>query len=98
MKQLSIVNLSFLFQSGIHHTGNSCDIDKKLNEIKSVISDQSIYFYPKNLELAFDKKTMVKLKKPNGGWSDLRDHLLCKSFVDFSMANNKTVNNTLQVF
>jgi hypothetical protein len=66
---------------GIHHKGLKCDVNGKLKELKETISLRSQYFFPKKFELLQKQVSFSKLYHPNGGWSDIRDHLLCKSFV-----------------
>jgi len=68
-------------ECGTHYKGKNCDPKKRVNELNTIYKDLEKNFFPQ--ELVFDKvDTGIRpIKKSNGGWSDPRDHQLCKSHV-----------------
>lgn len=73
----------FLFvshSSGVHHKKKNCESNQVISKVQQVlrIATKSHQLYPKSLTLTVAsvlKKS--KLRKGNGGWSDVRDHNLC---------------------
>lgn len=66
--------------SGVHHKKKNCESNQVISKVQQVlrIATKSRQFYPKTLTLTVAsvvKKS--KLRKGNGGWSDVRDHNLC---------------------
>lgn len=73
----------FVIISGTHHKGSNCDPNKNVNDIEKLIETKKEKLFPKTIELGVVGKLFNRLKQPNGGWSDIRDHLLCKSFITY---------------
>lgn len=66
--------------SGVHHKKKNCESNQVISKVQQVlrIATKSHQLYPKSLTLTVAsvlKKS--KLRKGNGGWSDVRDHNLC---------------------
>lgn len=73
-------NVSF-FCSGVHHNSINCDSSQLISKVQFMIANAAKvgHLYPKSLKLSkiIDEEEVVDTLKPNGGWSDLRDILLC---------------------
>lgn len=79
--------ITFLFslffspnRSGVHHKKKNCESNQVISKVQQVlrVAAKSHQLYPKMLTLTVAsviKKS--KLRKGNGGWSDVRDHNLC---------------------
>lgn len=70
----------FVNYSGVHHKKKNCESNQVISKVQQVlrIATKSHQLYPKSLTLTVAsvvKKS--KLRKGNGGWSDVRDHNLC---------------------
>ena len=77
-KHFLIGNLS----SGVHHKKTNCDSNTGLDKVKSIISSAKKSLFPEKLQFVVTKlRKKMKEKKPNGGWSDKRDHDLCLNFT-----------------
>jgi len=78
--------------SGIHHK-KSCSSESDIarwTETDKFYHDNRKYLFPTNpltVHLKYEGKRIFK--KPNGGWSDLRDRQLCLSFA-FKDAKNQS--------
>uniref|UniRef100_A0A914MTG9 Alpha-1,6-mannosyl-glycoprotein 2-beta-N-acetylglucosaminyltransferase n=1 Tax=Meloidogyne incognita TaxID=6306 RepID=A0A914MTG9_MELIC len=59
------------------HTHN-CEVDKAVNVALNLFLQHNSSFFPAQLTLNQVGKRMLKPSKPNGGWSDPRDHRLCE--------------------
>ena len=70
-------------ECGTHHKGSNCDPIERVKELDKIVENNSSNFFPNELKISFDSKIFYKLRKSNGGWSDIRDHLLCKSFINY---------------
>ncbi|XP_031625015.1 alpha-1,6-mannosyl-glycoprotein 2-beta-N-acetylglucosaminyltransferase-like isoform X2 [Contarinia nasturtii] len=67
-------------ECGVHHKKKNCESNQVISKVQQVlrIASKSHQLYPKMLTLTVAsvvKKS--KLRKGNGGWSDVRDHNLC---------------------
>ena len=60
------------------HSEKSCDIQTELQNIKKKTNGLSLF--PEKLHVALDNPAMPGSPPINGGWGDIRDHLLCKSY------------------
>ena len=64
-----------------HHDSLYCDSSRLVTKVQSLIQNaaKSGLLYPKNLKLSrtYDEDDVSDNLKPNGGWGDLRDILLC---------------------
>lgn len=77
---------------GMHHNTTECtDIQRNYESYKNLSQKYKENLFPKKL-LEPDKSLFINhtYDTSNGGWSDYRDHLLCKSFI------NKKYLNTLK--
>jgi hypothetical protein len=73
---------------GSHHRLGDCDFNRDLEAVASQIEMFKTNFFP--LDLFFDKELFIPklLEICNGGWGDLRDQLLCQSFVNKTFLND----------
>lgn len=60
------------------HAKKKCDLQSYLQQIKA--KTNNLKLFPDQLYIAVDHPTIHPLPKRNGGWGDLRDHALCKSY------------------
>ena len=56
-----------------------------VNLLSNDYTDKKKSFFPDSLKFSKVDVGIRALKKSNGGWSDRRDHQLCKSFLDYSL-------------
>lgn len=79
--------------SGTHYKGKNCDPKHRVDDLKTIYNELKNDFFPN--EFVFEKvDTGIRaLKRSNGGWSDPRDHQLCKSHLNDSFLS--LVNITL---
>lgn len=65
----------------MHHNAVNCDSSKVINNLKSMLeyASKSKKLFPKRLKVTrvYDGDEKSDDLKPNGGWGDIRDHLLC---------------------
>lgn len=65
----------------MHHNSINCDSSQLISKVQFMIANAAKVgqLYPKNLRLAkiYDEEDVSDTLKANGGWSDLRDILLC---------------------
>ncbi|CAF0703814.1 unnamed protein product [Brachionus calyciflorus] len=73
--------VAHLGECGTHFKSKACDPKVKLGEMKKKYEESKSNFFPRDLNFSGKIFGMRKIKKSNGGWSDPRDHELCKSFV-----------------
>lgn len=75
-----------LGQCGVHHKGqDNCYDPQLLAKVQNVLSTSSEFLFPSGVKQANSGHRNSKIPKPNGGWSDKRDHILCLSHLDHSM-------------
>lgn len=79
-------SISFIY-SGMHHNSENCDPSQAINRIQYVIENamMSKKFYPKRLKVTkiYDDYESKDNLKPNGGFADLRDQVLCLNMTTF---------------
>ena len=79
--------------SGTHHKSKNCDPKLVVNALKRSYFQKQKQFFPENLTMNGINTNVKKIIKSNGGWSDPRDHKLCKSFQNFKLENvNKSAS------
>lgn len=67
----------------MHHNSKNCDSSQVVSKVQSVIEKAATagQLFPKNLKLAkvYEEEDVSDISniKANGGWSDLRDIILC---------------------
>lgn len=65
----------------MHHNSTNCDSSQLVTKVRDVIDDAkySRQLFPKSLRVMriYDEDDVSDTLKANGGWSDLRDILLC---------------------
>ncbi len=71
----------FLFCSGTHYKGKNCNPERMVNLLSNSYTHNKKSFFPNSLTFSKVDVGIRALKKSNGGWSDRRDHQLCKSFL-----------------
>lgn len=81
----------FLFHSGMHHNSNcdSNDSSDVIMRVQYVIESASVAkkLFPKKLKVikVLDENEASDNLNPNGGWSDLRDHVLCLNMTTLNL-------------
>ncbi len=73
--------------SGTHYKGKNCDPKETVDKLKSAYAARPRHFFPESLMFTKVDTGIRGIKKSNGGWSDPRDHQLCKSFIQSVPAN-----------
>lgn len=65
----------------MHHNSQDCDSSKVIENVRSTIkyASKSKKLFPKRLKVTrvYDEEDRSDNLKGNGGWGDIRDHLLC---------------------
>lgn len=74
-------------QCGTHYKGKNCDPRSTVNSLNQAFSAKEKDFFPNMLRFEKVDTAIRAIKKSNGGWSDPRDHQLCKSFVHSDSTN-----------
>jgi N-acetylglucosaminyltransferase II (MGAT2) len=73
-------NCIFFTHSGMHHKGD-CDSNKVIKDVEKNLefATKAKKLYPKRLKVTrvYDEEDRYDKLNPNGGWADIRDHLLC---------------------
>lgn len=73
----------------MHHNSENCDPSQTIKRIQNVIGNATMSdkFFPKRLKIAriYDETDARDNLKPNGGFADLRDQILCLNMT--SMIN-----------
>ena len=64
----------------MHHSGD-CNTQQIVDTYKRLIDDNKDAFFAKELEISNIGDGNAHAGVQNGGWGDIRDHALCKSFV-----------------
>lgn len=69
-------------ECGIHHKGKGkCSADELVNRIDATLVANKESLFPEQLILSPKTRPLKsRLPKPNGGWGDIRDHTLCKTY------------------
>jgi hypothetical protein len=88
-----LVKINFLKYSGTHHKGLNCDPNEKVKNLNEIKSKEYSNFFPKELIKSYESKLFFRLRKSNGGWSDIRDHMLCKSFISYDESSKEEEKN-----
>jgi alpha-1,6-mannosyl-glycoprotein beta-1,2-N-acetylglucosaminyltransferase len=79
-------------ECGTHHKGKNCDPKEKIKNLKNDFDKNLAKYFPENFDIGKINTAIRKVKKSNGGWSDKRDHSLCRSFASpVSARNNLTI-------
>lgn len=64
-----------------HHNSVNCDSSQVINNVQSMLNYalKTKKLFPKRLKVArvFDEEERHDSLNANGGWADIRDHLLC---------------------
>jgi N-acetylglucosaminyltransferase II (MGAT2) len=63
----------------MHHNSTNCDSSQLVARVRDVIEDAKYQLFPKSLKVTriYDEDDVSDTLTANGGWSDLRDILLC---------------------
>jgi alpha-1,6-mannosyl-glycoprotein beta-1,2-N-acetylglucosaminyltransferase len=65
----------------MHHNSVNCDSNKVIKDVEKNLdyASRAKKLYPKRLKVtrAYDEEDRYDKLNSNGGWSDIRDHLLC---------------------
>ena len=76
--QFKTTRIYHLGSCGGMHAKKHCDLKTEVEHIEKQITGLSMF--PESLHVALDNPAVSSMPKQNGGWGDLRDHSLCKSF------------------
>ncbi|XP_070490498.1 alpha-1,6-mannosyl-glycoprotein 2-beta-N-acetylglucosaminyltransferase-like [Chironomus tepperi] len=75
-------------ECGMHHNSENCDPSQATKRIQFVIENAMLSkkFYPKTLRVTkmYDEEEAKDSLKPNGGFADLRDQVLCLNMTTFN--------------
>lgn len=71
-------------QCGTHYKSKNCDPKNTILSLEKSFNDKKKDFFPENFKLDKINTAIIKIRNSNGGWSDPRDHQLCKSFLSNS--------------
>lgn len=66
----------------MHHKGKKCEPLKKQKQIEDILRNNKQHLFPNVMSIGGTSKIKIRDPKPNGGWGDIRDRLLCHSFID----------------
>ena len=84
-------------ECGTHHKNSNCDPKIRINSIKNDYNKYEHLFFPSKFNLSNINPGIYAIKKSNGGWSDPRDHLLCKS-LPFNTKKFLNIDLTMNCF
>jgi len=59
-----------------------CDPIEKINSVKQRYTNNKVQFFPSSFKEEKILEYLQKKDTPNGGFSDTRDHALCKKNVE----------------
>ena len=76
--QFKATRVYHLGSCGGMHSKKTCDLTTELEQIEKQI--KNLPLFPEQLHIALDNPASSPMPKENGGWGDLRDRTLCKSF------------------
>lgn len=71
----------------MHTKSKNCDPAQKVRKAEDELSKNKQYLYPNTFTVDGDSRFKLRDPKPNGGWGDIRDWTLCKSFVNKSLSS-----------
>lgn len=72
----------FFFRfSGLHHNKENCDAEKTVISLEEQLRSANDFLYPKNLTFSLGDENQFQSFDTNGGWSDIRDIILCLTIV-----------------
>lgn len=76
-------------QCGTHYKGKNCDPKQSVEALKLAYAKKQSKFFSEEFEFEKVDTSIKQPKKPNGGWSDPRDHMMCKRFMQdaFNLQN-----------
>lgn len=84
-------------QCGTHYKGKNCDPKQSVENLKMTQKQKSHLFFPEKIRFEKVDTAIHSAKKSNGGWSDPRDHQLCKSFLTSNSNSLNLVNITISI-
>nr|KAG5690832.1 hypothetical protein BaRGS_031184 [Batillaria attramentaria] len=71
---------------GMHTKNKNCDLAAKAKQVGETLSKNQQYLFPNTIVINGESRLKLRDPKPNGGWGDLRDRTMCKSFFNASIA------------
>lgn len=72
-------------ECGVHHKKANCYKNTIVNKVIHLLSASKSYLFPRKLTKINTIKRNFKMPKVNGGWSDIRDHQLCRNHFQSSL-------------
>ncbi|KAK0048563.1 alpha-1 6-mannosyl-glycoprotein 2-beta-N-acetylglucosaminyltransferase [Biomphalaria pfeifferi] len=85
--KLLVMKASRIFhvgECGMHKKSKNCDPDSVVKQVEARLTENRQHLYPNLVSLAGDSRFKLRDPKPNGGWGDIRDHNLCKQYLNGS--------------
>lgn len=80
---LNIPRVYHLGCTGFHQKQHGiCDINEEEQKLRKVFESQAAHLFPNSLELMSNNQAVNSNHVPNGGWGDIRDQELCKTYTD----------------
>ncbi|KAK4321555.1 hypothetical protein Pmani_007672 [Petrolisthes manimaculis] len=81
-------------ECGVHHKKKDCSSRSVLNKVHRALQAGQRTLFPRQLIVVHTPPKKVKKHKGNGGWGDLRDHALCRSFYVPTFTHRPALANT----
>ncbi|KAL0269763.1 UNVERIFIED_CONTAM: hypothetical protein PYX00_007389 [Menopon gallinae] len=65
-------------ECGVHHKKRNCEATTVINRVQQVLKFAKKHLFPSRIILVYTiNSKKQKIRRGNGGWSDIRDHQLC---------------------
>ncbi|XP_025096330.1 alpha-1,6-mannosyl-glycoprotein 2-beta-N-acetylglucosaminyltransferase-like [Pomacea canaliculata] len=71
-------------ECGTHVKSKNCDPMAKVQQVEATLDSNKQHLFPNTVVIDGESRFKLRDPKPNGGWGDVRDHDLCKSFFNLT--------------
>lgn len=76
----------------MHHNATECESSQVIRKVQNIVdyASRANKLFPKELKLVrvYNEKERFEKLKANGGWADIRDHLLCLNMTSRHFSSN----------